>query len=51
MPNGAPSHEIRPFSESMPRHAYALTRYDAHSGISTEITSSRWARGEAILAM
>ena len=28
-----------------------MTRYDAHSGISTAITSSRWTRGEATLAM
>ena len=28
-----------------------MTRYDAHSGISTAITSSRRPRGEATLAM
>ena len=35
----------------MPRQAYALTRYDAHRGISTAMTSSRWNRGEATFAM
>ncbi len=28
-----------------------MTRYDAHSGISTAMTSSRWKRGEATFAM
>ena len=42
---------IGPPLENMPRHAYALTRYDAHSGVSTAITSSRWARGDATFAM
>ena len=35
----------------MPRQAYALTRYDAHSGVSTAITSSALGRGEATFAM
>src|SRR3954451_2700942 len=51
MPNGLPTVSISPPWENIPRQAYALTRYDAHSGIRTAITSSFWVRGDATLAM
>ena len=50
-PNGSASQATGPPSLNIPRQAYALTRYDAHSGVSTAMTSSRWARGDATFAM
>jgi hypothetical protein len=40
-----------PSLESTERQAKALTRYDAHSGVSTSTTRARCRAGDATIAM